>query len=340
MPAQCLGLQLVSQLGTSFSMLAIAGTFWWQRNCFLCLNIDNMYNIMHLPLIKFNSIRCFRCCFFVPQVSVLLSSAVPFLPFHFPSRPSSGSSLQRPSPSSSTFPFFDGSINFSRSVCGTHWLHWATLLLKHKLISCSHPPSINHRPSTCSPLHPRLLLFPTQISLLPPLPILPPHILHLSLLTCTRALTCGRVHVGTPLGLARGAWWPNVQGCWELEAEEAGIEDRKLWGLEASAERSRAASRRAAHRKIEELFSCHIKMHQPSTMGLCADSGGSPIVRANNQTSIKLLPRTTFSSPSYRHHQRRGWEKERRGRHKFCWNLTNAFTSSSGSFTFHFSSLS
>lgn len=105
-------------------------------------------------------------------------------------------------------------------------------------------------------------------------------------------------------------------------------------------ERSKAASRRAAHRKIEELFSCHIKMHQPSTMGLCADSGGSPIVRANNQTGIKLLPRTTFSSPSYRHNQRRGWGKERRGRHKFCWNLTNAFTSSLGSFTFHFSSLS
>lgn len=171
MPAQCLDLQLVPQIGTSFSMPATAGTFWWQRNCFPYLNI-----IHAVSTIQFNSIRHFLAqipgfaAFFVPRVSVLLSSAIPFLPFHSPPRPSSGSSFQRPSPSSSTFPFFDGSINFSRSVCGTHWLHWATLLLKHKLISCSHPPSINHRPSTCSPLHPCLLLFPTQISLLLPLP--------------------------------------------------------------------------------------------------------------------------------------------------------------------------
>lgn len=202
MLAQCLDLQLVSQIGT----------FFYASYCRHILMAKKLFSIFKYNSILFNqtfsgSSPGIRCCFFVPQVSVLLSSAIPFLPFHFPSCPSSGSSLQRPSPSSSTFPFFDGSINFSRSVWGTHWLHWATLLLKHKLISCSHPPSINHRPSTCSPLHPRLLLFPTQISLLPP--FLPPHILHLSLLTCTRThtrtLTCGRVHDGTPLGLARGA---------------------------------------------------------------------------------------------------------------------------------------
>lgn len=141
------------------------------------------------------------------------------LPFHERklSCPSYCFSFHLPSPSSSTLPspsLLDGSINFSRSICGTQWLHWATLLLKHKLISCSNPQSINHRPSTCSSLHFCLLLFPPLTShFVSPFPL---HVLHCFLLTCT----CMRIHVythiGTPLSLAWGVWRLNVQGHCEI----------------------------------------------------------------------------------------------------------------------------
>lgn len=100
------------------------------------------------------------------------------LPFHERklSCPSYCFSFHLPSPSSSTLPspsLLDGSINFSRSICGTQWLHWATLLLKHKLISCSNPQSINHRPSTCSSLHFCLLLFsPSHLTSSPLFPFM------------------------------------------------------------------------------------------------------------------------------------------------------------------------
>lgn len=39
-----------------------------------------------------------------------------------------------------------------------------------------------------------------------------------------------------------------------------------------------AVSRKAVLQKIEELFSCHIKIHQPFTIGLCSDRGGLPLL--------------------------------------------------------------
>lgn len=52
--------------------------------------------------------------------------------------------------------------------CGSHW---ATLLLKHKLISCSTPPRINRGPSTCFLSRFCLFLFPpSHLTLSPPPP--------------------------------------------------------------------------------------------------------------------------------------------------------------------------
>ena len=109
----------------------------------------------------------------------------------FFSHPSNCSSLYLTSPSSSTLPspsLSDESINFSRSICGTQWLHGASLLLRRKLISRSDPRSINHRPSTCSSPRPCLLLFPFHLTSRHSPSC---HILYGSLLT----YTCVHIHV-------------------------------------------------------------------------------------------------------------------------------------------------
>ncbi len=133
----------------------------------------------------------------MPEISPSIQKSPRPSPFPFISylsislsHPSYCSSFPLPSPSLS-----DERINFSRSICGTQWLHGASLLLKHKLISRSNPQSINHRPSTCSPLPLCLLLFHLHLTLCLPFPSFSAD-MHLC------AHTCVRTHTHTPLSLA------------------------------------------------------------------------------------------------------------------------------------------
>lgn len=91
--------------------------------------------------------------------------------------------------------------------CGSHW---ATLALKHKLISCSIPPRINRRPSTCFLSRFCLFLFPPLcLTLSPQFPPLPPA-------PCTVEMhSCERAYSKCPCAVHQHLWvcvhWHNGQ---------------------------------------------------------------------------------------------------------------------------------
>ncbi len=145
--------------------------------------------------------------------------------------------------------------------------------------------------------------FPVHLTLCPPSPPCPPptsspYILPGSLLT--RTCTHKQVHTHTLCtlsSLAWGVWRPSGWGAIWV-AERARREGVKQWRPEACVGWNRAVSRKAALRKIEEPFSCHIKLHQLSTMGLCSDRGGLPLLWRLIISAMELLPNTAFHWPN------------------------------------------
>lgn len=168
--------------------------------------------LLLLPLLTlFASVLCLKCLHHLKSLHVLPYHSPPTFPSSSPSSillfllPPSFSFRLHPSLS-------DESINFSRSICGTQWLRGASLLLKHKLISRSNPQSINHRPSTCSPLHLCLLLFPLTSYSVSPLHVLSAD-MHL------RAHTCPHTHTfETSLRCVTAEWAGTL---WVLEGRES-----------------------------------------------------------------------------------------------------------------------
>lgn len=185
----------------------------------------------------------------------------------------------------------DESVHFSRSICSTQSLHGASLLLKHKLISRSNPQSINHRPYTCSPLHP-CLPFP------PHLTVIPLSASRLSVDMHLRAHTYVHTHPHTFESRLRCVMAEWAGRLWELEGEKAVREGVKQWRPEASAGWNRAVSREVVRKKREDLY-FHATLSYTSlplwdwapTEEKCLDCEGYTI------NEMALLPNTAFHRP-------------------------------------------
>lgn len=145
----------------------------------------------------------------------------------------------------------------------------ATLTLKHKLISCSIPPRINRGPSTCFLSRFCLFLFPHScLSLSPQVPPSPPA-------PCGVEMhLCERTYSKCPCAVHQHLW---VCVHWQYEKGW----DFSYWEPSASAG------------KLVNFFWGNIKIQQPSVR-LLRWMRLASIVTADNQTSTKLLPKTTF----------------------------------------------
>ena len=89
-----------------------------------------------------------------------------------------------------------------------------------------------------------------------------------------------------------------VMEAMRVEGEKVGREGVKQWRPEAPAGWNRDVSRKAVSREIEELFSCHIKSNQPSTIELCSDTGGLALLWRLIINAMELLLKTVFHRPN------------------------------------------